>query len=451
MVSGWSNDGSTLLVKRYLSANESELHLFDMNTGRQRRLSAPRQEPVAYGAAVFSPDASAVYAASDRGSEFKRLVRIDAATGEETALHDALWDAADLSLSPDGRTLAYTTNEAGASKIRLLDTRSGKTIAGPELALGVVQSLDWSHDGQQLGFTLGSAKSPADAYSFDTASGNIERWTQSETGGLDPRGFVEPELIHVKSFDGLTVSGFLYRPDPVKFPGKRPVAINIHGGPESQSFPQFLGRTNYFLNELGVAFFYPNVRGSSGYGKTFLALDNGYKREDSVKDIGAFIQWIKQDSLLNGERIAVMGGSYGGYMTLASLEHYGEQLRCGIEIVGISNFLTFLENTAEYRRDLRRVEYGDERDPQMREFLLRISPTTNVAKLNKPLLVIQGKNDPRVPVSEAEQIVAAVKENGGSPWYLMAANEGHGFKKKPNVDFQTLVMGEFLRKHLLSD
>jgi dipeptidyl aminopeptidase/acylaminoacyl peptidase len=209
-------------------------------------------------------------------------------------------------------------------------------------------------------------------------------------------------------------------------------------------------RNNYFLNELGVALLYPNVRGSSGYGKTFLTLDNGLRREDSVRDIGAFLDWAAKDERLDSERVAVMGGSYGGYMTLASLVHHGDRLRCGVDVVGISSFLTFLKHTQDYRRDLRRVEYGDERDPSIAEYLHRISPLTRAAEIRKPLLVVQGQNDPRVPVTEAEQIVGALREKGGVAWYLMARDEGHGFRKKRNADVQFLTTVQFLREHLLN-
>ena len=225
--------------------------------------------------------------------------------------------------------------------------------------------------------------------------------------------------------------------------------MNIHGGPEAQSRPIFQGRNNYYLNELGVAIFYPNVRGSDGYGKTFLKLDNGFKREDSVRDIAAFLDFIGRDAALDADRIAVMGGSYGGYMSLACQTHYSDRLRCGVDVVGISSFVTFLKNTQDYRRDLRRVEYGDERDPAMAEFLQRISPLTNVEKIRMPLFVVQGQNDPRVPVTEAEQMVKAIRERGGAAWYLMAKDEGHGFQKKKNADYQFMSTIQFFREHLL--
>ena len=285
-------------------------------------------------------------------------------------------------------------------------------------------------------------------YSVDAATGKVERWTESETGGLNAANFVEPELVRWKSFDGRTISGFLYKP-AAKFAGRRPVVINIHGGPESQFQPAFLGRNNYYLDELGVAILFPNVRGSSGYGKSYLRLDNGRLREDSVKDIGTLIDWIGTRPDLDASRIMVTGGSYGGYMTLASATHFDAKLRASLAVVGISNFVTFLENTEDYRRDLRRAEYGDERDPAMREFLLSISPLNNASKITKPLFVVQGKNDPRVPYTESEQMVATIRKNQGPVWYLLADDEGHGFAKKSNQDFQFYATVEFIRRYLL--
>jgi dipeptidyl aminopeptidase/acylaminoacyl peptidase len=253
-----------------------------------------------------------------------------------------------------------------------------------------------------------------------------------------------------KSFDGREISGFYYRP-AARFTGKRPVIINIHGGPEGQARPSFLGRTNYYLNELGVAVIYPNVRGSLGYGKSFVKLDNGMRREDSVKDIGALLDWVTTQPELDASRVLVTGGSYGGYMTLASATHYNDRICCSVDVVGISNFNTFLKNTESYRRDLRRVEYGDEREPAMRDFFERIAPINNAAKITKPLFVIQGANDPRVPRTEAEQMVATVKRNGSPVWYMMAKDEGHGFRKKINADYQFYATVMFVQRHLLRD
>ena len=449
-VSDWSHDGTKLLLQEYISINKSRLYLADAKTGAKELLTPDEATPVSYGEAQFAKDGKSIFITTDRDSEFQRLARLDLATKKLTVLTaDLNWDVDSFDLSPDGKAIAFITNEDGVGKIHLIEAKSGKKLRGPELPLGIPSGVTWHENGRDLAFSFNSAKSPTDAYSYDVKTGKLERWTESETGGLNTTNFIEPELIRVKSIDGLQVSGFLYRPDAKKFPGKRPIIVSIHGGPESQSRPIFQARNNYYLNELGVAMLFPNVRGSSGYGKTFLTLDNGFKREDSVKDIGAFLDWIATDAGLDAERIAVMGGSYGGYMTLASLVHFGDRLRCGVDVVGISSFITFLKNTQDYRRDLRRVEYGDERDPAMAEFLQRVSPLTNVDKIRKPLFVVQGKNDPRVPATEAEQMVAAIREKGGTVWYLMAKDEGHGFAKKRNVDFQFLSTIQFLREHLL--
>jgi len=450
-VTDWSEDESKLLLGEYLSINQSRIYLLDVKTGVKELLTPDGAVPVAYGNAQFARDGQSIFLTSDAGAEFQRLVQMDLKTRTTRVLTvDLAWNVEEFDLSPDGKTIAFITNEDGVGQLRLIEARSGRAKRGPKLPLGIPSGVTWHEHGRELGFNFTSARSPADVYSFDPKSGRLERWTESETGGMTTANFIEPELIKLKSFDGLPVSGFLYRPDPKKFPGQRPVIVNIHGGPEGQSRPIFQARNNYYLNELGVAIFYPNVRGSDGYGKTFLTLDNGFKREDSVRDIATFLDFIAADKALDAERIAVMGGSYGGYMTLACLTHYSDRLRCGVDVVGISNFLTFLKNTQDYRRDLRRVEYGDERDPAMAEFLQRISPLTNVEKIRKPLFVVQGQNDPRVPVTEAEQMVKAIRERGGAVWYLMAKDEGHGFQKKKNADFQFLSTIQFIREHLLN-
>jgi dipeptidyl aminopeptidase/acylaminoacyl peptidase len=297
---------------------------------------------------------------------------------------------------------------------------------------------------------MGGARSTSDVYSLEAGTGTVARWTEGELGGLMAAELSEPELIRWKSFDGLEITGFHYRA-PAKFSGKRPVIINIHGGPEGQSRPTFVGRNNYFLNELGVSIIYPNVRGSTGFGKTFVGLDNGLKREDSVKDIGALLDWIATRPDLDPTRVMVTGGSYGGYMTLAVSTHYSARIRAAVDVVGISNFSTFLKNTESYRRDLRRAEYGDERDPKMSAFFDRMAPLNNAHKIAHPLFVVQGGNDPRVPLSEADQMVERVKQNGKPVWYLMAKDEGHGFAKKQNADFQFYATVMFVRRYLLDE
>ena len=444
----WSPDDKRLLVREYISINESRYHIADAATGAMELVTPPA--PAAWAGAQFSRDGKSIIAITDAGSEFMTLARLDPATRAITPLTPGLrWDVESFELSPDGKKLAFIVNEAGAGKLRLLDLETGRELPVPQLPAGIIGSLKWHNNNTDIAFTLTHARCPADTYSIDTQAGTLERWTESETGGLDAGTFAVPRLITFKSFDGLEISAFLYLPDSRKFPGPRPVLINIHGGPESQARPGFLAQINYLINELGIAIAYPNVRGSNGYGKTFLTLDNGRKREDSVKDIGALIDTLAADPRLDPARMAVTGGSYGGYMSLATMTHHGDRLRCGISVVGISNFITFLKNTQDYRRDLRRAEYGDERDPQMRAFLEKVSPTTSVTKIKKPMLIVHGKNDPRVPVTESEQVVAALRAQGNKVWYLVAADEGHGFRKKANIDHQFMTTILFLREHLL--
>jgi dipeptidyl aminopeptidase/acylaminoacyl peptidase len=429
--------------------NESYLWLVDVASGEKTRLTPKGGEPVAYRAAAFAGDGQSVFVTTDRDSEFLRLARIDLASGAHTYLTSpGPWDVDGFELSHDGKTIAFVTNEQGTSVLRLLDVAIGKEKPGPKLPLGTIGGLEWHKNGRDLAFSLSHARSTSDVYSLDVTTGRVERWTESETGGIDAGVFSEPELVQWKSFDGKTISGFLYKP-PARFPGKRPIIVNIHGGPEGQARPGFQGRNNYYLNELGVAVLFPNVRGSTGFGKTFTKLDNGFLREDSVKDIGALLDWIAARGDLDAERVMVTGGSYGGYMTLAVATHYNDRIRCALDVVGVSNFVTFLERTEAYRRDLRRVEYGDERDPKMREFLLKIAPVNNAQKITKPLFVIQGKNDPRVPAAESEQMVATVRKNGSPVWYLVANDEGHGFAKKKNQDFLFYATVLFAQQHLL--
>jgi dipeptidyl aminopeptidase/acylaminoacyl peptidase len=314
--------------------------------------------------------------------------------------------------------------------------------------VGVIGDLRWHHDGTILGFTINSARAPSDAYVLTLATGKVVRWTFSETGGVDLSAMPEPELVHWKTWDGRMISGFLYRP-PARFTGKRPVIVNIHGGPEGQSRPTWLGRNNYFVNELGIAILYPNVRGSTGYGKTFVALDNGTLREGTYKDINALFDWIQSQPDLDAGHVMVTGGSYGGHMTLAVATYYSDRICCSVDVVGISNLATFLEHTESYRRDLRRVEYGDERDSATRAWMEKTAPLNNAQKITKPLFVVAGLNDPRVPYTEAEQIVAAARKNSVPVWYLLGKNEGHGFAKKANADFQFYATVEFVNEFLV--
>ena len=452
---GWfpidfSPDDKKLLVFNYVSVTDNQLYLIDIVNGTSQKLTNSAQ-PVAYDGLKFSPDGQ-LWAASDEGSDVKRLGVVEMETSIFTPMIDEkIWDISDFDISRDGRWIAFEVNQAGRSVLKFYDMESRKIRTVDGLPAGVISGVEFSPWGE-LGITLNTNKTGIDAYSVNPETLAVTRWTKSETGGLDTADNVLPELVEIESFDGEKMSGYLYRPDGKKHKGKRPLIINVHGGPEGQATPRFISRNNYLINELGVAIFHPNVRGSTGFGKRFVALDNGpWKREDSVKDIGSFLNVLRKDKRINRKRVAITGGSYGGYMTLASMLSYKSKLRAGLESVGITNFVTFLENTKDYRRDLRRIEYGDERIPEQRAKLEEISPLTHADKINLPLMVVTGANDPRVPGSEADQLIRAVRNNGRDAWHLLAKNEGHGFRKKANADYQFWASLLFWRKYLLGE
>jgi dipeptidyl aminopeptidase/acylaminoacyl peptidase len=446
----WSPDDKKILLLEDLSVNESYLWLVDTATGEKTALM-PRdaKEKVSYFDGRFSKDGKGIYVTTDKDSEFHRLAYVDLGTKEHVYLTTKTpWDVVTFDLSHDGKRIAFVTNENGLGVLRDFRTDREEVLHEPKnLPAGVIGGVRWRQNGPELAFSVTNAEDPGDVYSLNVETGRMERWTDSETA-VPTKDFPAAELVKWKTFDGKTITGFLYRP-PAKFTGKGPVLVVIHGGPEGQSLPNFLGRQNYLLNELGIALIYPNVRGSTGYGKTFTTLDNGFLREDTYKDINALFDWIGTQPELDASRIGVTGGSYGGHMTLAISTFYSDRIRCSVDVVGMSNLVTFLEHTEAYRRDLRRVEYGDERNPKMREFLEHIAPMNNIEKIKKPMMVVAGKNDPRVPVSESDQIVAALKKSGTPVWYIMAKDEGHGFQKKANQDYQFYATVEFLQEYLL--
>lgn len=449
-INNWSHDEKKLIVEEDISVNETRLWLYDFTGNKKTKLLPLQDERTVYKNAVFSKDDKGIYLVTNKQNEFFKLAWYDMATKKITILTQNInWDVTSFDVSKDGKQIAFVTNEAGASALYIMNAGTKKYFTVKAVPTGVIGSISWHNDGKSLGFGYASSHASSDVFEWNTVTGKLTRWTESELGGMDISGIAPPQLIKWKSFDSREISGFLYNANK-KFTGKRPVIINIHGGPEGQSRPGFIGRGNYYLNELGVCIIYPNVRGSTGYGKTFTDLDNGIKREEPVQDIGALIDWIAMQPNLDATRIMITGGSYGGYMTLACATHYNDKIRCALDVVGISNFNTFLKNTESYRRDLRRAEYGDERDSAMSAFFDRTAPLNNAQKITKPMFVVQGKNDPRVPYTEAKQMVQKIKGNGGTVWFLMANDEGHGFQKKNNQDFQFYATVEFIKRYLLN-
>ena len=464
----FSPDDKQLAFQEYISAAESHLWTIDIASGEKRRISpAPKRDaPAYYGSPHFTRDGKGLYALSDRDNEFMRLIHIELATGKETVLTESLkFDVDSFASSDAAKRIAFVTNEEGSGVLRFLDLTTWKELPRPALLPGIISGLRWNNGadddespadenaGKELAFNLASARSPGDVYSFNTRTTKLARWTNNTSPALNPLDFVEPTIARWNSFDGRQISGFVYQPDARKFPGKRPVIIDIHGGPEDQARPGFIGRSNYLVNEGGIAIIFPNVRGSSGFGKTFLTLDNGSKREDAVNDIGALFDWIKTQPNMDPARVLVSGGSYGGYMSLAVSACYADRIAGAIDEVGIANFATYLINTESYRRDLRRAEYGDERDPAIRAFFEKISPLNNAEKITKPLFVVLGKNDPRVPHTESLQMVAQLKKQKTPVWLLMANDEAYdetrGFAKKGIADFLFYAQVRFIEEMLL--
>jgi len=452
----FSASGSRLLVENYVSVTDSRVHLVDLDT-RERTLLAGDDGSSNY-AIAFDDDAEGFWLVTNQDAEFERLgwQALEPGADVEIVTGDIPWNISSAEISHDRRRIAFAINENGRSSVYLLDTGTRKYRKVDNVPIGIAFGLSFSPNDDRLSITLNTPSTPSDTFVLTLGRGPLDygelvRWTYSEVGGLDTTSFRQPELVSYETFDEVDgrprqVPAWLYKPAGE---GPFPVVVSIHGGPESQARPTFSSTYQLWMKTLGVAVVVPNVRGSNGYGKTYLGLDNGFRREDSVRDIGALLDWIGTQPELDSERIAVFGGSYGGYMVLASAVHFSNRLRAVVDIVGISNFVTFLENTQDYRRDLRRVEYGDERDPDMRAHLQKISPLNNVDKIDVPLFVVQGENDPRVPVTESAQMVKALREQGNKVWYMNALNEGHGYRKKENYDLYQQATVLFLRQHLI--
>ncbi len=456
----FSASGSKVLVSNYVSIADSRVHLLDLDSRDMILLAGGTGTTSANFPVGFDNDDQGFWFVTDQGGEFRQLAWQPMAEGAaaEIVTHDIPWDVSTGTISHDRSRIAFVTNENGMSRLYLLDTKTREYKSVDTIPTGLIFGLQFSPNDNQLAMTLNTAKTPSDTFVLQIGNGplsygGLTRWTFSEVGGLDTSKFRAPMLVSYPTFDQVggadrQIPAWVYKPQGE---GPFPVVVSIHGGPEGQSRPSFSSTYQMWMEKLGVAVVVPNVRGSAGYGKSYLALDNGFKREGSVRDIGALLDWIKTQPDLDADRVAVFGGSYGGYMVLASSVHYSDKLKAAVDVVGISNFVTFLENTQDYRRDLRRVEYGDERDPEMRAHLEKISPLNNVEKIKIPMLIVQGENDPRVPVTESGQVVAALRKQGETVWYMNALNEGHGYRKKENRDVYQQATVLFLKEHLIDD
>jgi dipeptidyl aminopeptidase/acylaminoacyl peptidase len=421
-VEDWSPDGSSLLVLEQASNTVSTIWKMEVATGERKALTPRDGEPAGWGNARFSADGRYVYAVSDRGGRL-RVWRGAVATGAWTPVSGEADVVDSFELSPDGLMIAIILDRGENTDLQVLDLGTLKPRSMPALGTGVMSQLMWRPGSRELAFTLASIKSQGDVYSVDTSLGTSTRWTFSEVS-FNPDVLPTPEVIRWKSEDGLTISGILYRPS-TRFTGPRPVMIALHGGPEARDRVRFQGRSNYFLNELGIAIIYPNVRGSIGFGRTFEEADNGKARVGAIKDVGALLDWIGARPDLDKTRVLIQGPSYGGYLALEASIVYADRIRCVMAGAAPTNLVTFLEQTSPARQAMRRVEYGDERDTDMRAFLLSISPISRAAELKRPTLIVHPGNDTRVPVSQAQELVKALKANNAPVWYLEFTGVGH--------------------------
>ncbi len=450
--SDWSSDDKKILLQQYVSISDSRIFVLDLETLEAKQLIGSAESPSLNYIYFFDEKDQGFFFVTNQYSEFNQLAYYSMKTGETRVItKDINWNVDGININQERNRAAFAVNEDGMSSLYLLDPKSFRYAKVSNLPVGLIGGYEFSADNKNLGLTLNTAQTPSDSFALSLGRGalsygDLTRWTYSEVGGLDTSKFNLPEVIRYKTFDEREIPVFVYKPEGK---GPHPVIINIHGGPEAQARPAFSSTTQLWMDKLGAAVLVPNVRGSAGYGKEYVNLDNGFLREDSVKDIGALLDWIETQPDLDKDRVAVIGGSYGGYMVLASAVHYSDRLKAAVDIVGISNFVTFLKNTKDYRRDLRRVEYGDERDPKMFEHLQKISPNNQVDKINIPLFVVQGQNDPRVPVTEAEQIVKAMRDADKPVWYMNAMNEGHGYRKKENRDIYQQAVVLFFEEFLI--
>lgn len=432
----WGGDGDFLIVSRHHSNLDNDLYRLDLSTG-QAKLLTPHESEARFLGARVTPDGSGAYLATDRDGDFLRLAHLDLSSLEISCLTPDDHDVESLELSPDGGRVVVSRNVGGYSDLMLFSGR-GRRVAGPQLPEGLVGGFAFSPDSKTLAFTLTGPDRNPDVWTAALPDGEPRRLTRSATAGIPPRTFRRPRLVRYPSFDGLGIPSLLYEPEGEN----APVVVNVHGGPEAQSRPGFSPVTQYLVNR-GYAVFLPNVRGSTGYGKSYTHLDDVRLRMDSVADLAHAAHWLREQG---HERIAVMGGSYGGFMVLAALTEYPDLWSAGVDIVGIANLVTFLENTGSYRRALREPEYGSLEED--RDFLESISPIHKAEEIKAPLMVIHGRNDPRVPVGEAQQISDRVQDNGGNVELLVYEDEGHGLAKLKNrLEAYPRIAG-FLDRHL---
>ncbi|MBV0900686.1 S9 family peptidase [Haloarcula salina] len=445
-VGGWSPDGAKLLVSEAHSSFDQDLYVLDLATEALTHLT-PHEGRVRYTSASWGPDGEGVYCVTDAESDTLSLARLSLDGDLEIVRSDPEWNIDGVALDRDSARLVYSRNVEGYNDLTVGELTGPTTIEEfptPDLPGGLAGGVSWGPDAERFAVSVTGRTENTNAFVVETETGESERWTEASTAGIPRETFVEPEVVRFESFDGRSIPALFSLPEGAG-DGDTPVVVDIHGGPESQRRPSFSGLTQYFLSR-GYAVFEPNVRGSTGYGKAYTHLDDVEKRMDSVRDVRAGVEWLHDHPAVDPDRVVAMGGSYGGFMVLAALTEYPDLWAAGVDVVGIANFVTFLENTGDWRRELREAEYGSLAED--REFLESISPINNVDRIAAPLFVLHGANDPRVPVGEAEQIAERAAEQGVPVEKLVFDDEGHGISKRENrIEAYTAVV-DFLDAHV---
>lgn len=446
-----SPDESKLLLSMPYEGSNSEnsLWLYDVISKDKKLLLPSKGEKGSYFNVGSTKDGSGFYLLTNQKNEFRQLAFYDLRNQKLKILTHFNWDIRSAALSFDKRKIAFIVNESGNSKAYIFSTNNKTYQAIKGLPVGYISNLGWFKNNESISFQLSTSYASSDIYEWNLITGKLIPWVQNEIGSINASAIPAPQLVKWKSFDGLEISGFLY-PASKKFSGKRPVIIDIHGGPVYQALPFFNSSANYYTNELGISVVFPNIRGSDGFGKVFTELDNGTKKEDALKDIGSLLDWIASRSDLDADRVMVTGGSYGGYMTYRTAIAYNKKIRCAVEAFGISDMFSYKKHVDTAYREYFSHEFGDENDSGIREYFDSISPLKNANKLTMPIFIVQGKNDPRIPYKESEQMVEAIKKNGGKVWYLLANDEGHGFSKQVNQDYLFYATVEFIKRYLLN-
>lgn len=425
----WQPDGHLVIVSETRGEDANDVHLLNLESGVLTPLFTPAIA-AAYEDFTWLPDGSGFFMATNVDREFNALVHYSLADQTQTVVAAPERDVDNIGLTADGRYLVWTENDDGYSRLRAWDRELERAVSPPAVSAGVY-SVDVAGKESAATIRVSGPDTPGDVYHWDIAAGSMTRTVRASLGGLDPARFVVPESLRYAARDGVELQGLLYRPDPTEYADAPPVVVQVHGGPTGQSRPNFRPVEQYLVNN-GIAVFAVNVRGSTGFGKTYARLDNQEKRLDSVRDLVDTVAFLSRDERLDTNKIAVMGGSYGGYMVNAVLGSYPGTFDAGVSIVGVSDWVRALREASPALKASDRIEYGDIREDRWQEFYAKNSPINNADKITVPLMVSHGVNDPRDPVGESDRLVRAVRANGHEVIYMRFPDEGHSIRKRTN-------------------